>query len=64
VLLQTTWLPTAFINGVGLTVIEKLTGKPEQPAAVGVTVNTPVIAEVPVLVTVKVGILDPVPDAA
>lgn len=56
------WLAIAFTDGVGLTVMVKLTGKPPQPVEVGVTVMVAVIGAVVVLVATKLGIL-PVPDA-
>jgi hypothetical protein len=49
-----------FNTGVGLTVITKLDGVPEQPLAAGVTVMVPKIGPGVLLVVVKDGIL-PVP---
>ena len=61
---HTAWLAIAFTDGVGFTVIVKLTGVPVQPEADdGVTVMVAVIGAAVLLVAVKLGIL-PVPDAA
>ena len=60
---HTLWLAIAFTDGVGFTVIVKLTGPPPQPDAVGVTVMVAVIGALVVLVAVNDGIL-PVPLAA
>lgn len=49
--------------GVGLTVMVKVVGVPEQPFAFGVTVRVAIIADIPVLVVVKLGIM-PLPEAA
>jgi hypothetical protein len=49
------------ITGVGFTVTVNVCVAPIQLAAVGVTVNTPLIAVVPVLVPVKEAIDDPLP---
>ena len=57
---QSAWLAIAFTDGVGLTVIVKLTGSPPQPVELGVTVMVAVIGAVVPLVAVKAGIL-PVP---
>ena len=54
------WLAMAFTDGVGFTVIVKLTGEPPQPVAVGVTVMVAVIGAAVPLVATKLGIL-PVP---
>lgn len=56
------WLAIAFTDGVGLTVIVKLTGEPPQPVDDGVTVIVAVIGALVALVAVKLGIL-PVPAA-
>ena len=57
------WLAMAFTDGVGLTVMVKLTGPPVQADGDdGVTVMVAVIGAVVVLVAIKAGIL-PVPDA-
>ncbi len=65
--LHTTWLATAFTDGVGLTVMVKTTGTPVQviPPLVteGITVMVATTGALPVLVAVKVPIL-PVPLAA
>lgn len=53
----------AFTVGVGLTLIVKLYGVPEQPLAVGVTVMFAITWVEPVLLAVKAGIF-PVPLAA
>jgi len=50
-------------SGVGLTVMNKLTGVPSQPRLVGVTVMVAVIAALVVLVAVKED-MSPVPLAA
>ena len=63
VLLHTTWLATAFIVGVGFTVIVKLLGVPAHPLAVGVTVIVATTGAVPTLVAVNDAIF-PVPAAA
>lgn len=57
------WLAIAFTDGVGLTVIVKLTGVPPQPVEVGVTVMVAVIGAAVALVATKLGML-PLPDAA
>jgi hypothetical protein len=49
------------ITGVGLTAIVKVCTEPTQLAAVGVTVNTPLIDDAPVLVAVKEAIEEPLP---
>ena len=54
---HTSWLAIAFTDGVGLTVMVKLTAPPPQPEAVGVTVMVAVIGALLVLVAVKDGIL-------
>jgi hypothetical protein len=59
---QSVWLAMAFTDGVGFTVMVKLTGRPPQPVEVGVTVMVALIGAVVVLVAVKAGIL-PVPEA-
>lgn len=56
------WLAIAFTDGVGFTVMVKLTGEPPQPVEVGVTVMVAVIGAAVPLVATKLGIL-PVPDA-
>jgi hypothetical protein len=62
--LHTVWFAIAFTDGVGFTVIVKLTAVPVQPPAVdGVTVMVAVIGAAVALVAVKPGIL-PVPAAA
>jgi hypothetical protein len=60
---QTAWFAIAFTDGVGFTVMVKVTGVPLQPAADGVTVIVAVIGAAVALVAVKAAIL-PVPDAA
>ena len=61
---HTVWLAIAFTDGVGFTVMVKLTGVPAQPEGdKGVTVMVAVIGAAVPLVAVKPGIL-PVPDAA
>ena len=58
------WLAIAFTDGVGFTVMVKLTGPPVQADGDdGVTVMVAVIGAAVVLVATKLGIL-PVPDAA
>ena len=59
---QTVWLAIAFTDGVGFTVMVKLTAVPPQPVEVGVTVMVAVIGAAVALVAIKLGIL-PVPDA-
>jgi len=49
--------------GVGFTVIEKVCTAPEQPLADAVTVNTPIVGTVPVLVAVNEAMDEPPPDA-
>jgi hypothetical protein len=60
---HTAWLAIAFTDGVGFTVMVKVTAVPLQPAADGVTVMVAVIGAAVPLVAVKAGIL-PVPDVA
>ena len=50
------------IIGVGFTFMVKVCTGPGQLLAVGVTVKLPLICVVPVLVVVKLGILEPEPD--
>ena len=57
------WFAIAFTDGVGFTVIVKLTAVPPQPVDDGVTVMVAVIGAVVLLVAVKLAML-PVPDAA
>lgn len=60
---HTDWLAIAVTDGVGFTVMVKVTGVPAQPAADGVTVIVAVIGAAVVLVAVNAAIL-PVPLAA
>ena len=61
---HTVWLAIAFTDGVGFTVMVKLTGAPVQADGDdGVTVMVAVIGATVALVAIKPGIL-PVPDAA
>ena len=60
---QTVIFETAFTVGDGLTVIVNVSGVPEQPLALGVTVIVLVIGLLVVFVAVKDGMF-PVPDAA
>jgi hypothetical protein len=60
---HTVWLAIAFTDGVGFTVIVKLTGVPPQPVDDGVTVMVAVMGDVVLLVAVNDAIL-PVPLAA
>ena len=58
---HTVWLAIAFTDGVGFTVMVKLTGAPVQPDAEdGVTVMVAVIGATVALVAIKLGIF-PVP---
>lgn len=64
--LHTVWLAIVFTDGVGFTVMVKVTGTPVQVTPlvkVGVTVIVAVTGALVVLVAVKMAIL-PVPDAA
>jgi hypothetical protein len=62
--LHNTWLATGFTVAIGLTVMVKLIGKPEQPFGdVGVTVMVAVMALVKLFAVTKAGIL-PIPVAA
>ena len=62
-LLQTIWFETVETVGVGLTLIVKVVGVPEQLFAIGVTVIVAVTALAPAFIAVNAAIL-PVPLAA